>query len=1796
MKVKVLLATIVPLGAAPAAFPNSIRFPPSVSVANTGNDVAPAVAFNTTDRTWLAAWRENLPLFPGTGQIKGRIVREDGTIFKGVLELSPGLEGMSAPKVAYEPLRNEWMVVYVGAGDPIEGGAASHLTARRFSAAGALVGAERWISGGDVGAANADIAAAISDNPVDITPPVPSFVVVWEQLSGGRKVILAQTLSYDPAHYTSIGLRGSAFQLDLGGDLPVNHQAYRPRITQRGPMIGTGLKTVINTNHRVAFEVDREGQRDIYLASIDLSKQRGVMRVTTATTSETEPAIVWNPATARMTVAFRRGGDRFGQLIDDGGAAAPFFQVVGGEFPLGSGQACALATHPTTDVVYFSGQGSTTVGFSCLTGQTLFGDANAGLTSARVPAIAAHTDGGVLLAYQAGTASTSIRAVKLPAPAGLANNPPVARAGSDFQVIEGTFFSLDGSISSDPDGDPLRHQWAQVGSGDHFTSPAEKSKARPQVQAPTLGAAAEPIPLDFELSVDDFRSSPAFPSRDAVRVTVVAGADANPPTARAGADRNVNEGEFVSVDGGASSDPDGEPLTFRWTVLRVNPAIVPPESVAIEDPASAASRFQVPRFANAAGLDITLRLEVTSSRGGRDTDNVVYHAADTMNEAPIADAGADHGAIEGTFFSLDASASSDPNGGALSYEWKLLSTLNFIGFNRETVELSSTTAAAVQAKAQIFDERDLEFQVTVRDPQGLEDSDTVIIRVAPTPFLVASYSPSGGSPGTRITITGQNLYSPGTKVYLGEETLERRLRIDSISDTSVVAVVPAGGAFVRTLQNQNNLSGLLAFDRHKIQSARLIVRKNDTEVWQSSQDFSVSHVEISAAYLSQGVQNYALTRRKDSLLQVRVRAALGPQDPLPEISRAVCTVFPSTGAPFEIVGTAPARAPARTAQVTQMSEAVNFFIPGSRLTAERYRFNVYLSNNGVEVTSLEIQAPTSEFAEVRSPRILIVRIVPFQNGAVSPSFNEAAFNANMAASFESFKRIYPFPNPQFVLWPNYERMAGLVEGDGKVKLEQFTISENFIADQLVGINDLIDFLESWNLSHISNPAEWCQFVVGYIDSSMDGGGGSGFAVPPVGMMGDIITYYIEKYLGAGGAVAEFVNDLIGDITCALTLGYFCDDPIEIAVEAILGLLELFEIDLSGRISVVINHANRSGATLAQEVGHNLGFVNPYDSVSDDGNISHSKYDEDHPGLTFFDSPSVAGPVFNVVSPGRLFTPADLPKSVMAYAPSDNNGNTFFESVHYNRIHQMFRASGGGGGAAPRGGGLIEGKLLRVSGVFVFPENVAIVREAVPVEGLPAESPVMPNSPFSLVFLDAAGAVLGQGGFPFNVSLPISGHGHEHVEPLERAYAVFSVARKIPGGTARAEIRYKGQSVWSVSSGGQAPRLTLLAPMGGERFPGGEEIAIEWAALDMDGDALTYAVEYSLDGGATFRPLARALRETRHSWTTSTVAGSDRMVVRVTASDGFNTTQAASGPFAGEGGPPLVAILSPGAGARHPTSLPLSLLGWASDPALGEIADDAAFRWSSSIAGDLGTGRTLQAPGLAAGSHTIRLEVTGGARTAGASVSIAVVADSDGDGVPDEVEAASGGLLDPNDGEDTFRDPDGDGLTSGSEALLHGTDPAQVDSDGDGIPDGEEVQNGLDPRSRDTDGDGRSDAGDNCPRTPNAGQEDSDGDGLGDACDLESAVGFRRGDSTADGPIDITDAVYILSHLFLGGEAPRCPDAADSNDDGVLDISDPLSMLGFLFLGGAAPPAPGPRDCGPDPSADGLGTCAYAGCE
>jgi hypothetical protein len=91
-----------------------------------------------------------------------------------------------------------------------------------------------------------------------------------------------------------------------------------------------------------------------------------------------------------------------------------------------------------------------------------------------------------------------------------------------------------------------------------------------------------------------------------------------------------------------------------------------------------------------------------------------------------------------------------------------------------------------------------------------------------------------------------------------------------------------------------------------------------------------------------------------------------------------------------------------------------------------------------------------------------------------------------------------------------------------------------------------------------------------------------------------------------------------------------------------------------------------------------------------------------------------------------------------------------------------------------------------------------------------------------------------------------------------------------------------------------------------------------------------------------------------------------------------------------------------------------------------------------------------------------------------------------------------------------------------------------------------------------------------------------------ADEVVHGIRFQRGDADANGAVNITDGIFVLNFLFLGGSAPLCHEAANSNDDAEVNITDGIYILNFLFLGGPAPPDPHGA-CGWDPT-PGSTTC------
>lgn len=92
-----------------------------------------------------------------------------------------------------------------------------------------------------------------------------------------------------------------------------------------------------------------------------------------------------------------------------------------------------------------------------------------------------------------------------------------------------------------------------------------------------------------------------------------------------------------------------------------------------------------------------------------------------------------------------------------------------------------------------------------------------------------------------------------------------------------------------------------------------------------------------------------------------------------------------------------------------------------------------------------------------------------------------------------------------------------------------------------------------------------------------------------------------------------------------------------------------------------------------------------------------------------------------------------------------------------------------------------------------------------------------------------------------------------------------------------------------------------------------------------------------------------------------------------------------------------------------------------------------------------------------------------------------------------------------------------------------------------------------------------------------------------------AASFLRGDPSADGTRDMSDAVGILTFLFIDATAGLpCEKSADLDDDGEVTLTDAVALLGHLYLG--EPPIAEPSDsCGADTTEDMLACDSYPPC-
>ncbi|MEM9599649.1 MAG: PKD domain-containing protein [Pseudomonadota bacterium] len=397
-----------------------------------------------------------------------------------------------------------------------------------------------------------------------------------------------------------------------------------------------------------------------------------------------------------------------------------------------------------------------------------------------------------------------------------ANAGPTASAGLGQTIAGGTSGVLDGSASSDPDGDALLYQWSQVTGP--TVSITNATSATAGFTAPAKTNLVQT--LEFELSTSDGLLS----DTDRVVFTVPANVG---PTADAGATQTVDGATPVTLNGSGSVDGDGDMLTYVWTQVS-GPAVT------LTGANTAAPTFTAPAKTNAQQ---SIVFELTVSDGNlTSTDQVTVDVR--ANQAPTADAGTDQTTGGSALVTLNASGSVDPDGDTL--------TINWVQLSGPTVALSNTTSRtpSFTAPPRTNAVQTLVFEVTVSDGVAAPVSDTVTILVAPNTAPLAEAGPDQtvvpNSPvtldgsnsmdadndplayswtqvsGPAVTLTGANSVNPGFTAPQktgSAQTLVFELTVDDGTSTAtdqVTITVPANSAPIADAGADQTVAGLTA--------------------------------------------------------------------------------------------------------------------------------------------------------------------------------------------------------------------------------------------------------------------------------------------------------------------------------------------------------------------------------------------------------------------------------------------------------------------------------------------------------------------------------------------------------------------------------------------------------------------------------------------------------------------------------------------------------------------------------------------------------------------------------------------------------------------------------------------------------------------------------------------------------------------------------------------------------------------------------------------------------------------------
>lgn len=372
------------------------------------------------------------------------------------------------------------------------------------------------------------------------------------------------------------------------------------------------------------------------------------------------------------------------------------------------------------------------------------------------------------------------------------NVAPVANAGADLTGFTGSAITLDGSGSSDPNGDPLTYKW---------TAPPSVTLANPSSAKPSF-TVADAGQYTFTLVVNDGSldsaadsvvvtvSKPSTSSTNLARSATATASSQNTTTGQTAAKAidGVRDGypgdytkEWATSGGKANSWLNLEwtsPVTIERVILYDRPntsdritggqltfSAGGPVTFAALNNDGTATEILLPTPLTVKSLRVVITSVATATQNvGLSEIEAFGTTAPAVNRAPVASAGQDFGAVTGATVALDGSASYDPDGDALTYEWTAPTGITLA--NPATAKPSFTASS----------KGSFTFSLVVRDGKLSSTSDSVVVTVtdpiAAPVNLAPQATPTASSQNTSTGQTAAKAVDGSTSGYPADYTRE----------------------------------------------------------------------------------------------------------------------------------------------------------------------------------------------------------------------------------------------------------------------------------------------------------------------------------------------------------------------------------------------------------------------------------------------------------------------------------------------------------------------------------------------------------------------------------------------------------------------------------------------------------------------------------------------------------------------------------------------------------------------------------------------------------------------------------------------------------------------------------------------------------------------------------------------------------------------------------------------------------------------------------------------------------------